>query len=564
VGDAVLVSDLAAALALHREHPAVDYLTLEGDVVWASGVVTTGGRQESDRGLLAHQRRIHEARKDRSEASGLGSRVQERAEAAAVAVARLEQEVETQRTTAEEAERRRLELELRSQRSTDDRERTGRRSEVLAAELLALEEQIAADTANLKRLQTEVESAEREHHTVEAALAERSRTEGERERRRREQQEQLASLRADQAGMVERQEAREQEARRLGESAAELAARIETLATESRAAGERVASTTELREETEKALLAHLAERAGLQTRCAEMERSIAEQGRGVHEQDRELRVARDELDTRREATRGAELQRTKSESARSHLDELCLQELGSTADEAGRLAAEAGHELESVDFEALEAEVEDLRARVEKIGPVNMTAIEEFSELEERLAFLSAQRDDLDTSMTSLRETIRRIDRSSRDRFIHAFEAIRKSYQEIFALLFNGGRADLRLEEGDDVLECGIEIMVQPPGKRLGNIQLMSGGEKAMSAIALLFAVFRFQPSPFCLLDEVDAALDDANVGRFARMITEYAKQTQFILITHNKLSMESADLLYGVTMEEAGVSRLVSMQLQ
>ena len=120
-----------------------------------------------------------------------------------------------------------------------------------------------------------------------------------------------------------------------------------------------------------------------------------------------------------------------------------------------------------------------------------------------------------------------------------------------------------LVLEEGEDVLESGIEILAQPPGKRLGNVNLMSGGEKAMSAIALLFAIFRFQPSPFCLLDEVDAALDDANVGRFTRMVAEYAEQTQFILVTHNKVSMESANLLYGVTMEEPGVSRLVSLQM-
>jgi len=205
-----------------------------------------------------------------------------------------------------------------------------------------------------------------------------------------------------------------------------------------------------------------------------------------------------------------------------------------------------------------------ETRQKIEKIGPVNMTAIEEFTELEERHTFLTSQRKDLDDSMASLKETIRRLNRSSRERFTEAFEAIRASYQEIFKLLFRGGRADLRLEEDEDVLEAGVEIMAQPPGKRLGNVQLLSGGEKALSAIALLFAVFRYQPSPFCLLDEVDAALDDANVGRFTRMLQEYAKQTQFIVVTHNKLSMEVANLMYGVTMEEPGVSKLVSLQLQ
>jgi chromosome segregation protein len=133
-----------------------------------------------------------------------------------------------------------------------------------------------------------------------------------------------------------------------------------------------------------------------------------------------------------------------------------------------------------------------------------------------------------------------------------------------VFKLLFSGGRADLRLEEEEDVLECGIDILAQPPGKRLAGVHLLSGGEKALSAIALLFAIFRYRPSPFCMLDEVDAALDDSNVGRFARMVGEYAKNTQFVIITHNKLSMEAADLLYGVTMEEPGVSKVVSLQLR
>jgi chromosome segregation protein len=189
--------------------------------------------------------------------------------------------------------------------------------------------------------------------------------------------------------------------------------------------------------------------------------------------------------------------------------------------------------------------------------------AIDEFQALEQRHATLSGQQKDLEDSMTSLRESIRRINRSSRERFLEAFETIRVNYVEIFKVLFGGGRADLVLEEGEDVLECGIEMIVQPPGKRLGHVSLMSGGEKSMAALALLFAIFRYRPSPFCLLDEVDAALDELNVGRFTRMLAEYAHNTQFILITHNRRSMESANLLYGVTMEEAGVSKLVSLRL-
>jgi len=229
-------------------------------------------------------------------------------------------------------------------------------------------------------------------------------------------------------------------------------------------------------------------------------------------------------------------------------------------ADAASLAGAEA---VDGADEGALEAEIAEIKARVEAIGPVNLMAIEEFRELEERHASLTSQQRDLEDAVLSLRESIKRINRSSRERFLEAFETIRGHYVETFKVLFGGGRADLVLEEGEDVLECGIEMIAQPPGKRLGHVSLMSGGEKAMAALALLFAIFRYQPSPFCLLDEVDAALDELNISRFTRMLSEYAHSTQFILITHNKRSMEAANLLYGVTMEESGVSKLVSMRL-
>jgi chromosome segregation protein len=254
-------------------------------------------------------------------------------------------------------------------------------------------------------------------------------------------------------------------------------------------------------------------------------------------------------------------LARTRADSDRRFLDELCTQELGVTAEQA---AVAVGDEaLQSADDRSLDDEIAEIKAKVEAIGPVNLMAIEEFRSLEERHLHLSSQQKDLVDAMASLRETIKRINRSSRDLFLEAFETIRSHYVETFKVLFNGGRADLILEEGDDVLECGIEMIAQPPGKRLGSVSLMSGGEKSMAALALLFAIFRYQPSPFCLLDEVDAALDELNVGRFTRMLSEYAHHTQFILITHNKRSMEAANLLYGVTMEEAGVSKLVSLRL-
>ncbi|HMO80888.1 MAG TPA: chromosome segregation protein SMC [Pyrinomonadaceae bacterium] len=206
----------------------------------------------------------------------------------------------------------------------------------------------------------------------------------------------------------------------------------------------------------------------------------------------------------------------------------------------------------------------ETLRRRLEGFGAINMLAVEELAEAEERLLFLTSQRQDIIDSIASAEEALREIKDRSRERFKNAFEAINANFQEYFAELFGGGRGEMSLLESDDILEAGIEVIAQPPGKRLQNILLLSGGEKAMTAIALVLAIFKYRPSPFCLLDEVDAPLDDANVGRFVNKIAEMSANTQFIVITHNKRTMEAARALYGVTMQEAGVSKVVSVKFE
>ena len=193
----------------------------------------------------------------------------------------------------------------------------------------------------------------------------------------------------------------------------------------------------------------------------------------------------------------------------------------------------------------------------------MNLGAIEEHEELSERARFLTEQKDDLDRTLESLRDAIQRINRTSRRRFRETFEEVSKRFSENFPRLFEGGRASLSLTETEDVLEAGIEIMAMPPGKRLQNVNLLSGGEKTLTAIALLVSVFQVRPSPFFLLDEVDAALDDANVGRFNDLVREMAGSSQFVVITHNKRTIEVADVLYGVTMERKGISKLVSVAL-
>jgi chromosome segregation protein len=215
-------------------------------------------------------------------------------------------------------------------------------------------------------------------------------------------------------------------------------------------------------------------------------------------------------------------------------------------------------------DLESARQAVEDLRQKLENFGAINMLALEELAEIEERLTFLTAQRQDIIDSIAAAEEALREIKERSREKFRQAFTAINENFREFFLELFGGGRGEMTLLEAEDVLEAGIEIVAQPPGKRLQNILLLSGGEKAMTAIALVMAIFKYRPAPFCLLDEVDAPLDDANVGRFVNKIAEMSEKTQFIVITHNKRTMEAAKALYGVTMQEPGISKVVSVRFE
>jgi len=206
---------------------------------------------------------------------------------------------------------------------------------------------------------------------------------------------------------------------------------------------------------------------------------------------------------------------------------------------------------------------LEELKSQAERMGAINLTAIDEYDELARRHAFLTGQKADLEASLQDLRSAIVKINRASRDRFRETYDRVNEKFQQVFPRLFNGGRAGLVLTQDGEDEAGGVEIFAQPPGKKLQSVNLLSGGEKALTAVALIFAIFLIKPSPFCLLDEVDAPLDDANVGRYNELVKEMSKASQFILITHNKRTMETVDTLYGVTMEEPGVSKLVSVRL-
>jgi chromosome segregation protein len=252
------------------------------------------------------------------------------------------------------------------------------------------------------------------------------------------------------------------------------------------------------------------------------------------------------------------EVERARNDAEREHLRETCLNELNAQAED---LIAEQPTLLGAEELTAADAQYHEMKSRVEAMGAVNMMALEEYNECEQRFDFLGRERADLMQSITDTQQAIGELDQVSRQKFEEAFAIINTHFAGAFQTLFGGGTGQMRLSEPDSAGEPGIDIAAQPPGKRLQNVLLLSGGEKALTALALLIAIFRYQPSPFCILDEVDAPLDETNVGRFAQMVAEMSAEAQFIVVTHNRRTMEMASVLYGVTMQEPGVSKLVSV---
>ena len=293
---------------------------------------------------------------------------------------------------------------------------------------------------------------------------------------------------------------------------------------------------------------------------ASEIAGSLAELRGRVETSEEQIGVERSSLDEIRDHRSTIDVRLAEIRSEVKHLEEECRREIGKPIREVsdGESADLADEELA-----AAEARHQETKAKLDSLGPVNVLALEEFQEAKERLDFLEAQKKDLVDSIADTQTAIAEIDAVSRRKFQDAFEAINKNFHEVFRTLFGGGQAEMKLTDESNAADSGIDIIASPPGKRLQNVALLSGGEKSLTAVALLMATFQYKPSPFCVLDEVDAALDEPNLARFSRLVSEMSDRTQFILITHSKTTMESAQTLYGVTMQQPGVSQLVSVRM-
>jgi chromosome segregation protein len=372
-------------------------------------------------------------------------------------------------------------------------------------------------------------------------------------------QQQLASRRADLAQLAERRANADSMSARLAFESQEMSERRNGLAKQldevTREGQEISLQTAEHQRQVESLRN----EKLRLEGRKTELDREWeTSRARGTQIEDT-LRMDRQKLGDLREERGRHEIERARNDADREHLRQSCVEELNLQPEDL--IASEASL-LSGEELRAADAQYHELKLRVESMGPVNMMALEEYNDCDQRFAFLSRERDDLVQSITDTQQAITELDQVCRQKFEEAFRFINQHFAVAFHALFGGGTGEMRLSEPDSSGDAGIDIVAQPPGKRLQNVLLLSGGEKALTALALLIAVFRYQPSPFCILDEVDAPLDEANVGRFTQMVQSMSEGTQFIVVTHNRRTMEMASVLYGVTMQEPGVSKLVSVR--
>lgn len=437
----------------------------------------------------------------------------------------------------------RLERELEAVTAEAERSRTE------ATTLQEKRRRLAAEVEELERRSAEIEAAvDRASAVVEARRDEVGRTVRELDRWRAEQRlaaERVDAARADVERLEKERESIEAEIERLTREVGELESKL------AQTEDEVVRSRTRLAEE--QGLLAGAREQ---ERRLAE---AVEEAGIRVAKLEKEVAVRRATHDEVRSRLHELEVEETRVEAEWERLCEGAAGELGTTPE---ALLEEPLPEDASAD--GLQNAVEELRRKLERIGPVNLLAVQEVGDLGERSKFLHEQRQDLVRSLKSLDGTIREIDVTCTERFIDTFEKVNGVFAETFCHLFGGGTARLDLADEEDPLESGILITAQPPGKKNQSVQLLSGGEKALTALALLISLFRIKPSPVCILDEVDAALDAANITRLVELVHAMTDHTQFVLITHNRRTMIAADVLYGVTMEKAGVSKVVSVNME
>ncbi len=555
---AFLVEDRDDADRLARTFPAVAFISR--DRLWAQNGVLHLQGQRAAPGTLTRQREltdIHQGLPTLEEHIAATkterTRLVEERTAAAANAHRLDQEIAACRQELAVAEARKQDTLHRQQRAEVDCDELGNQEGELVRELERLE-------AARSRLVDELTTAQEEHAALEQHF-DRAQAVADEARAAR------AALETEGAGrrgrlelLQERVSSHGSERTRLEEQIKGLTATLAGWLSDRAMLTERKTSLRTQLEAAQLELQEALEDRSGADQELVESQQALDDKRAELQETEKRLKEMRERRELGREQIEELRVVQAERLTEGEHLQDSFRESFGRSLPMEPELEEELREEAA---MSALEDRVSELKRALEKMGPVNVLAAHEYAEQEERFEFLSEQRQDVVSSITSLRNTIKELNDTSTKRFLETFGVVNEAFGRMFVDLFQGGEALMRLMDEDEPLECGIEITARPPGKRPQNINLLSGGEKALTAIALLFALFQTRPSPFCILDEVDAPLDDANILRFVKTLRKMAEDTQFLVISHNKLTMEAASSLYGVTMEEKGVSKLVGVEV-
>jgi chromosome segregation protein len=551
-----LTDGAVAAEKLAREYPQYAFVTTEGTCY--QGRMVTGGRPD-EAGPLGMKRELRALDAEVMQLEHRAAASHAELETLAAELRAGEQAQEELTAQQREAERTLFSTKHRHEQSQSELARLG-------LDLTVCQGELARVRREIETVQQRAAQAKLQH---EAAAKSRSEAEAESTRLTAEvaqlrgavqaEQDELSAAKADFAAMHERLGLAEAMAKRLEEERADLERRELALRQQEESINEETAAMARQSEELTQQLSVLRAEKIRLEEKQKELEQEWDAGRTRVTQAEDHLRMARQTLQEMRDARGKFEIEKARNDSDRAHLRETCLAEVNAQPEDliASETAFMSGEELA-----VAEANYREMKQKIENMGAVNMMALEEFNECEQRFTFLTRERDDLLQSITDTQQAIKELDLITKERFELAFAAINTNFTTAFHTIFGGGTAEMRLTEVDSSGDAGIDIVASPPGKRLQNVLLLSGGEKAMTALALLIAIFKYQPSPFCILDEVDAPLDEANVGRFTRLIADMSAQTQFIVVTHNRKTMETGSVLYGVTMQEPGVSKLVSVR--
>jgi chromosome segregation protein len=549
-------SETARSLAL--ENPSAFFLAPSGECF--HNVTVTGGKPGAE-GPLALKRELRETQQKLDEIERELGHAEMRAATLARTLADLTKTLDAKSEERRVAERESANQSAALRQMEMEVQRLERRLQDWTLESERNRDARAAKDSFLEQRRDEAGRLEAEHQAMEAGMEALQQHVADLRANRDLAQQEAAQLSAELAGLEERSRGAEAAFSRIERMVRELETRVAQITQQLAAAGAEKEQRGRENEQLVESRAQLIEARDSAQREAAEARTQIERLRADVAAAEQALKMLRGEIDILRESRSTCGNQTATLNAELRHAEEACVADLSI---EASILRGD--ETLARIEGEVLVAEDQachEMKQRLENMGPVNMMALEEYQETTQRHEFLETQRKDLLDSIDNTQATIREIDEISRTKFDEAFARINENFSATFGKLFGGGQAFMRLTDEENVADSGVDIVAQPPGKKLQNVLLLSGGEKALTALSLLIGIFLFQPSPFCVLDEVDAPLDETNVGRLADMLRGMAEETQFVIVTHSKRMMQAADMIYGVTMQEPGISKVVSVRL-